>query len=89
ILPKQGYTLSVPSSAYGINKWRRVTKNSPLTSLVTETDSYYQHPYLRGPVNVPLNVKYSIAAIAFSHNIPQHKVSQITVENAIKFFNMD
>jgi len=39
-LPNQGYTLSVPSSAYGINKWRRVTKQSPLTALVTETDSY-------------------------------------------------
>jgi len=89
ILPNEGHTLSVPSSAYGVNKWRRVTKQSPLTALVTETDSYYQHPYLRGPVNVPLNVKYSIAAIAYSHNVPQHDVSRITVENAIKFFNLD
>ncbi|MBY8988849.1 MAG: TatD family hydrolase, partial [Candidatus Lokiarchaeota archaeon] len=89
ILPKQGYTLSVPSSAYGINKWCRVTKQSPLTALVTETDSYYQHPYLRGPINVPLNVKYSIAAIAFSHNASQQEVSRITIENAISFFNLE
>ncbi|MHA1507764.1 MAG: TatD family hydrolase [Promethearchaeota archaeon] len=88
-LPKQGYTLSVPSSAYGINKWRRVTKQSPLSALVTETDSYYQHPYLRGPINVPLNVKYSIAAIAHSHNISQQEVSRITVENAINFFKLE
>jgi TatD DNase family protein len=88
-LPKQGYMLSVPSSAYSINKWRRVTKNAPLNSLLTETDSYYQHPYLRGPVNVPLNVKYSIAALAFSHNVPQSIVSERTVENAIKFFDLD
>ncbi|NVM45971.1 MAG: TatD family hydrolase [Candidatus Lokiarchaeota archaeon] len=88
-MPKQGYTLSVPSSAYGINKWRRVTKQSPLTALVTETDSYYQHPYLRGPVNVPLNVKYSIVAIAYSHNTSQQEVSRITVENAIEFFNLE
>jgi len=88
-LPNQGYTLSVPSSAYGVNKWRRVTKQSPLTALVTETDSYYQHPYLRGPVNVPLNVKYSIAALAYSHNTSQQEVSRITVENAITFFNLD
>ncbi len=87
-LPKQGYTLSVPSSAYGINKWRRVTKQSPLSALVTETDSYYQHPFLRGPVNVPLNVKYSIAAIAHSHNISQQEVSRKTVKNAIKFFSL-
>ena len=89
ILPKQGYTLSVPSSAYGINKWLRVTKQSPLTALVTETDSYYQHPYLRGPINVPLNVKYSMAAIAYSHNTSQQEVSRITVENAINFFNLE
>jgi len=89
MLSKLGYMLSVPSSAYGINKWRRVTKQSPLTALVTETDSYYQHPYLRGPVNVPLNVKYSIAAIAYSHNISQQEVSRVTVENAINFFALE
>jgi TatD DNase family protein len=89
ILPHQGYTLSVPSSAYGINKWRRVTQRSPLTALVTETDSYYQHPYLRGPVNVPLNVKYTVAAIAYSHNRSQQEVSKITVENAINFFALE
>ena len=46
---------------------------------------YYQHPYLRGPVNV----KYAIAAIAHSHNIPQQEVSRITVENAIDFFKLE
>ena len=87
-LSKQGYTLSVPSSAYGVNKWRRVTKSSSLNSLVTETDSYYQHPYLRGPVNVPSNVKYTIAAIAYTHNLSQQDVSKQTVSNAVKFFNL-
>ncbi|UCC19380.1 MAG: TatD family hydrolase [Promethearchaeota archaeon] len=87
-LPNQGFILSVPSSAYGFNKWRRVTKFSPLESLVTETDSYYQHPYKRGPLNVPSNVRYSIAAIAYSHNTSQKIVSEKTVENAINFFNL-
>ena len=67
ILPNQGFKLSVPSSAFGFNRWRGVTKLTPLESLVTETDSYYQHPFKRGPVNVPSNVRYSIAAIAYSH----------------------
>jgi len=88
-LSKQGYILSVPSSAYGINRWRKVTQNSSLDSLVTETDSYYQHPYLRGPVNIPSNVRYSIAAIAYSHNNSQKEVSAITVKNAQKFFNLE
>ena len=88
ILPNQGFKLSVPSSAFGFNRWRGVTKLTPLESLVTETDSYYQHPFKRGPVNVPSNVRYSIAAIAYSHNVSQKLVSEKTVDNAIKFFNL-
>jgi TatD DNase family protein len=87
-LPNQGFLLSVPSSAYGFNRWRRVTKFSPLESLVTETDSYYQHPYKRGPINIPSNVRYSIAAIAYSHNVNQKVVSEKTLENALRFFNL-
>ena len=87
-MPTQGFTLSVPSSAYGFERWRNVSKSSPLNSLVTETDSYYQHPYKRGPINVPSNVRYAISAIAFSHGLTQKEVSEITVENAIDFFNL-
>ena len=89
ILPSQGFKLSVPSSAYGFNRWRKVTKFSPLESLLTETDSYYQHPYKREPINVPSNVRYSIAAIAYTHQISQKVVSEKTVENAIQFFNLE
>ncbi len=87
-LPNQGFILSVPSSAYGFERWREITKFSPLEVLVTETDSYYQHPYKRGPLNVPSNVRYSIAAIAYSHNISQTRVSEKTIENAKNFFNL-
>jgi len=89
VLGKQGYMLSVPSSAYGNNKWRIASKNAPLDNLVTETDSYYQHPYKRGPFNVPSNVRYSIAAIAYSHNVSQQLVSEKSIQNAIRFFNLD
>jgi TatD DNase family protein len=88
-LPSQGFTLSVPSSAYGFDRWRKVTKLSPLDSLVTETDSYYQHPYKRGPINVPSNARYAIAAIAYSHKISQKLVSEKTIENAKRFFKLD
>jgi TatD DNase family protein len=87
-LPKQGFILSVPSSAYGFSRWRIVSKSSPLDSLVTETDSYYQHPYKRGPINVPSNVRYAIAALAYSHGLTQKEVSAKTVENAIRFFKL-
>ena len=88
-LPQQGFLLSVPSSAYGYERWRRVTRFTPLDSLLTETDSYFQHPYKRGPLNVPSNVRYSIAAIAFSHHLSQSSVSVKTVENAVKFFKLE
>jgi TatD DNase family protein len=89
ILPNQGFMLSVPSSAFGFERWRNATKFSPLDSLVTETDSYYQHPYKRGPINVPSNVRYSIAAIAYSHNVSQKLVSEKTTTNAIEYFNLE
>ena len=88
LLSQQGYYLSVPSSAFSNKKWRKFTTNATLESLLTETDSYYQHPYLRGPVNVPSNVKYSIAAIAFAQGISQKEVSDQTVKNAINFFDL-
>jgi TatD DNase family protein len=88
-LPEKGITLSVPSSAYGFKGWRENTKYSPLDSLVTETDSYYQHPYKHGPYNVPANVRYSIAAIAYTHDVSQEEVSTQTIRNAIDFFDLD
>ncbi len=88
-LSKQGFLLSVPSSAYGNNRWRKVTRNASLDSLVTETDSYYQHPFLRGPVNVPSNAKYAVAAIAYLHKVSQELVSKKTIENAIRFFGLE
>ncbi len=89
LLPRQGFLLSVPSSAYRFTRWQKVSKSSPIDKLVTETDSYYQHPFQRGPYNVPLNVRYSIAAIAHSHGLPQKEVSKKTINNAIKFFGLD
>ena len=88
-LPNQGFLLSVPSSAFGFERWRKATQLSPLDSLVTETDSYYQHPYKRGPINVPSNARYAIAAIAYSHSISQKLVSEKTIENAKRFFKLD
>ncbi len=89
LLTNQGFMLSVPSSSYGVDRWRNATKNSPIEYLVTETDAYYQHPYKRGPVNVPSNARYSISAIAYSHNLSQNEVSEKTVDNAKFFFNLE
>jgi len=78
-----------PSSTFGFERWNKPTRLSPLDPLVTETDSYYQHPYKRGPINVPSNARYALAAIAYSHNISQKLVSEKTIENAKRFFKFD
>ncbi|MEJ2249137.1 MAG: TatD family hydrolase [Candidatus Lokiarchaeota archaeon] len=88
ILPDKGFLLSVPSSSYGFNRWRKVIKASPLKSLVTETDSYYQHPFKRGPINVPANVRYSIATLSYTHKLPQKEIAENTIKNALQFFNI-
>ena len=41
-----GCYLSVPTSAFGKNRWRKLIENAPINQLLTETDSPYQHPYL-------------------------------------------
>ncbi len=88
-LAKGGYWLSVPSSAWGMSKWARNTKEVPIDPLLTETDASFQHPWKSGPVNVPANVRYSIAAIAVTHQISQEEVASRTVQNAINFFHIE
>ncbi len=88
-LATEGYWLSVPSSAWGISKWARNTKDVPIDLLLTETDASFQHPWKSGPVNVPANVRYAIAAIATIHQIPQEEVARRTVQNAITFFHLE
>lgn len=87
-LAQQGFFLSVPSSAFGFNRWRRNTALAPIDNLLTETDAPYQHPNKWGPVNKPANARYSIAAIAFAHEMSQQVVAQQLVANAKSFFRL-
>ena len=88
-LQEQGFLLSVPSSAWGFPKWARPSELVPISDLITETDACFQHPWKVGPYNVPSNVRYSIAAIAAAHNLPQEEVASQTVQNAILFFDLE
>lgn len=88
-LAEAGFTLSVPSSAYGFERWRRNVVGVPLSSLVTETDSYYQHPTKRGPFNVPANAAYAVAAVAHALGIDQREVAESTTRNALRFLGLE
>ncbi len=87
-LVKRGFMFSVPSSAYGFERWYKVSKTIPIDRLVTETDSPFQHPASMEPINAPRNARYAIAAIAHSHCVDQEKVAGITVKNARSFFGI-
>ena len=87
-LAKMGYYISIPSSAYGFNRWRRNITNVPLENLLAETDACMQHPFRMGAYNTPANVKYSIAAIAYVNQIDQYEVAKQVLKNAKELFNI-
>ncbi len=87
-LVQKGFWFSVPSSAFGIEKWNKVSKALPIDRLVTETDSPFQHPHSMEPVNMPVNARYAIAAIAHARNLAHGIVAKKTVENANSFFRI-
>ncbi len=88
ILSDKGYYLSIPSSAYGFKKWRRNIKGIDLTKILTETDAAWQHPYSIGEFNIPNNVKYALAAIAYELNLEQEKIADQVLKNAKIFFDL-
>ncbi|MHA1720163.1 MAG: TatD family hydrolase [Promethearchaeota archaeon] len=87
-LASKGYYLSAIGSAYGNKKMRKFTSEVPLSNILTETDAPYQHPYQYGEYNTPRNVKYAIAALAFSHSMEQENIANITLKNALDFFKI-
>lgn len=87
-LAEEGYFISVPSSAFGFRRWRRNSAEVPLNQILTETDASWQHPYKMGMFNEPVNVKYAIAAVAYTHGIDQDKVANQVYENALQFFDL-
>ena len=84
-----GCYVSIPSSAYGFNKWRRNMADVPLEQLLIETDGPFQHPTKMGELNYSWNVKYVIATIASTHNMDQMKVAKQILENAKNIYEID
>lgn len=87
-LANKGFMLSVITSGFRDKRMRSYTEEVPISQLLTETDSYWQHPLEFKGFNIPLNVKYSITAIAYTHNLPQYQVAHQVLENAKNFFSI-
>ncbi len=87
-LAEKGYNLSAVSSSYRSKRWRSNTKNAPLNKILTETDGPFQHPTSFRGFNTPTNVKYSVAAVAYSHNTNQKKVAESVLSNAKTLYGL-
>ncbi len=88
-LAKVGYYISIPSSAYGFNRWRRNINGVPLENMLTETDASWQHPFKMGAFNTPANVKYAVTSIAYELGMGQHEVAEKILVNAKNFFRLN
>ncbi len=87
-LAKMGFYLSTITSGYRNKKMRSYTADVSIDQLLTETDSFWQHPFKYHGFNEPGNVKYAIATISFTHNIDQRTLAMKILENAEKFFGI-
>ena len=66
-----------------------IIKLLPLDKIMVETDSPYLAPVpIRGQINSPVNVKYTVAKISEVLNRPLEEIERITTENALRFYGI-
>ena len=66
-----------------------VAKFLPLDRIMVETDSPYLAPVpVRGTLNTPLNVKYTLNKLAEVLNKTPEEMEEITTKNALKFYGI-
>lgn len=71
------------------HKLKEVARNMPLDKIFIETDAPYLTPEpFRGRRNDPAKVKYVAEELSNLRAISVDKIAEITMENAIKFFNI-
>lgn len=75
---------------YPKNDWlRSIIRNTPLESLVLETDApFLPPPHLRGTKNVPENVIYIAEQIAQVKGVGHEEIAFVTTQNAKRLFNI-
>lgn len=80
-----GGTLTYPKNQY----LRDIFKETPLTSIVLETDTPFLPPqYMRGQKNTPAQIAYIAQFLADLKNVPVKKVAEATTSNARSLFGL-
>ena len=87
------YDLNFSTSFTGVITFAReydeVVRFAPVDMLLTETDSPYAAPVpFRGKRNEPSYVRYVVAALAGITGLPEDKLKEQIVENAVRVFGL-
>jgi TatD DNase family protein len=87
------YNLNFSTSFTGVLTFAReydeVVRFAPVDMMLTETDSPYATPNpFRGRRNEPVYVKYVVSAIAQITGLPEEKLREQIVENAVRVFGL-
>ncbi len=86
----QGLTLSITGVITFTDQYDEVVKQTPLNSLLAETDAPYVAPVLyRGKRNEPLYVAEVVKRIATLKNVSPETVADAMVANARRVFALD
>lgn len=78
---------SIPTLIVRSNKHRKLVRELPLGSILTETDSPFLSP-VKNEDNIPKNVSFVVEAIAKELGITAAEADKATTENAIRAFNL-
>lgn len=87
------YSMNFSTSFTGVITFAReydeVVRFAPVDMLLTETDSPYATPLpFRGKRNEPAYVRYVVAALASITGLPEEKLREQIVENAVRVFGL-
>lgn len=82
-----GFYFSVNYKVTNSKNMRKIAKNFPLESILTETDAPFLAP--EGGINTPLGVKAVVEEIAKLRGKPFEEIDKITTQNALKFYNIE
>lgn len=92
-IARRFYNLNFSTSFTGVLTFAReydeVVRFAPVDMILTETDSPYATPLpFRGKRNEPSYVRYVVGAIAGITKLPEDKLAEQIVENAVRVFGL-
>ena len=86
---EQNFYISIPTAITTRKKYQLLAKETPLESLIVETDSPFLSPIKELKINEPANVIYAIKEIAKIKGISIEEVAETVLENIKKIYRLN